>query len=553
MRILVHQGEELIRDERFPRIPILIGSAPNCTIRIPDQRVADTQIKIFPHAGEAWLIEPLALGHRTVRNGHVLVESTYVEQGDEIDVGEYSLRLYPDPEDFGLERGVEGRNLTAFRQQQTYEEVARIRSHPVPAGTEIRRGDEPVTLSATDQQALARLAFALHGAVDIGKLLETTLTYLLRRFEARFAWMGLRRRGYGPFEFVEGRSSSGPSSAQPPMLHTLTYRCLERSQFILMPTTRGTEPNLASEIGSILTVPILSRRGVLGLIYVDSLPGTSFGATEMDILTFTASLAAVHLEGIIGQQLRVQEAVEAGELSFIRQVQARLDPSNVPQWDGYQLAIYCRHGRQQAGDVYDVIKLPKGLIALIIAHAQASTTRAALAITEVRAAFRVAGLHADAPHILLRELNWLLHDAQDPCTLACASLVINPVTGACQYCTAGEIGAVVIDSDGGSRPLGRADLPAVGVSSSAAFTSEMGRILPGETLALFTGGCYTIQNEAGDPLGHERFLDALCDGFGQTASAAMDGLQMELSEYFSAGRQPDDITILLLHRENLTV
>ncbi|HEY3246147.1 MAG TPA: SpoIIE family protein phosphatase [Phycisphaerae bacterium] len=545
MRILVHQGDELLRDERFPRIPILIGSASNCTIRIPDQRVADMQIKIFPHAGEAWLIEPLALGHRTVRNGHVLVESTYVEQGDEIDVGDYSLRLYPDPEDFGLDARAVG-TTPAFRQQQTYEEVARIRSHPVPAGSDVRRGDEPVTLAADDQQALARLAFALHSATDIGRLFENILTYVLRRLDARFAWMGLRRRGYGPLESVEGRSSSGPSSAQPPMLETLTYRCIERSQFLLIPRP---DANLVSEIGSILAVPILSRRGVLGLIYVDSVPGMALGTSEIDILTVVASLTAVHLEGIIEKQIRLQEAVEAGELSFIRQVQARLDPTNVPQWDGYQLAVYCRHGRQQAGDVYDVIKLPKGLIALIAAHADASTTRAALAITEVRAAFRVAGLHADAPHIVMRELNWLLHDPRDPCALACAAIVINPANGAFQYCTGGPIGAVVIDSDGQSRNLSRPDVPAVGINSGQTFGSEMGRIMPGETLALFTGGCYTIQNAAGQPLGQERFLDALCDGFGQTASAAMDGIQMELSDYFSSGRQPDDITILLLHRE----
>ncbi len=539
MRVLIHIGEELVRDETFSRVPILVGSGADCGIRLPDQRVADHQCKIYPHAGEAWLIEPLAVGHRTVRNGHVLTEATYVEQGDEIDIAEYSIRLYPELDDMLV-------GLPATGVVQTIEEVAKIRSHPLPAGSQVFRGDDPMTLEARDHQAVARLAFDLHVANDIPKFLTAVLRFLARRFEGRLTWMAIRRQGYGRLEFVEGYLGTAPTSAEPPLLDTLSYRCLERGQYILVPRA---ESVTNAEIGSMLAIPIDSRRGRLGWIYVDAAAGQRrLDLPALHMLIAVSMVAAVHLEGIIEQHLKMQEALASGELSFIRQVQSRLDPRNVPHWEGFQLAAYCRHGKQRSGDVYDLMKLPNGMIAIIIAHAQASTTRAALAITEVRAAFRVAGLHADPPHVLLRELNWLLHDTRDPCALSCVSIIINPRTGVCQYCAAGTICAIVVDTSGERRVLADRTAEAIGLAAHPTLSSQISKILPSETLVLYTPGWHTLETPSGESLGESRFVDALRDGFGQSASAALDGLQMDLADYLNSGRQPDDMTVLLLHR-----
>ena len=151
--------------------------------------------------------------------------------------------------------------------------------------------------------------------------------------------------------------------------------------------------------------------------------------------------------------------------------------------------------------------------------------------------------------MLHRALNWLLHDPKHPASLASVGVVMNPNTGAMQFATAGKIGAVVLGHRGQVRSLTTPNVPEVGAAKEFAYESAGGRLLDGETLVLFTPGCLTVADPNGNPLGEERFLDGVADSFGQPASVALGDLLSDLKAFFQEGRQPDDITIMVLHRE----
>ena len=71
---------------------------------------------------------------------------------------------------------------------------------------------------------------------------------------------------------------------------------------------------------------------------------------------------------------------------------------------------------------------------------------------------------------------------------------------------------------------------------------------PGESLVLFTPGVTTARNRQGEAFGEERFVDLLCDGFGQPASAMLKEMLTELRNFTEGGQQPNDITIIVAHR-----
>ena len=58
-----------------------------------------------------------------------------------------------------------------------------------------------------------------------------------------------------------------------------------------------------------------------------------------------------------------------------------------------------------------------------------------------------------------------------------------------------------------------------------------------------------MSNRDGELLSEERLADSIADGFGQPSSTAMDDLLSDLEPFFKDGRQPDDITVMILHRE----
>ena len=129
-----------------------------------------------------------------------------------------------------------------------------------------------------------------------------------------------------------------------------------------------------------------------------------------------------------------------------------------------------------------------------------------------------------------------------------AVVLVNPKSGAAEVASAGKIGALVIDAKGAPRKVVSTQTPAVGTVKNHEYTGGGVRIHEGETLALFTRGWTAACNEAGTALGEGKFVEALCDGFGQPAGAAISELISDLTAFLKNGRVPDDITLLLVHR-----
>lgn len=530
MHIVVRKEDAVVRSLHVDAAVVEIGSDPSAQVYLPDMRVAGRQAELRSMEGRCTL-HPLDMAHATVLNCQTILEPAPIKDGDEIQMGDFLLRVYSD-----LAAD------TAVVKSAMSEELARIRQHPLPAGSVIRKED-PFTVRPAVKDLLADFAFRLHQATDFAKLLGLCQETLLKAFAARMAWMGIRRHDYGRLEFVEGKLKDGRPSGDPPILETYLYRCLERDQFIVVPRMPDRETQSA------MAIPLITRRGRLGLIYLDSAAdGVPYDLPQLDEFCMYGALIARQLEAVVGEQVHMQEAVAAGELSFVREIQARMDPTMVPQWEQLQLAVYCKPGLDRAGDVYDVMRLPNGLAAFLIAHAEASTTRAALAMAEVRAAFRMASMHADPPHVVLRALNWMVHAQRDPCLLHTAAIVMNPRTGACEYATAGLIGAMIVDRAGGHRLLADTSIPPLGQRNDYTLPSRGERLSDDETLVFYTPGCRTVLDKQGEPLGDERLVQALCDGFGQSAAEALNEVLSDLGAYFKTGRQPDDITMLVVHR-----
>ena len=114
---------------------------------------------------------------------------------------------------------------------------------------------------------------------------------------------------------------------------------------------------------------------------------------------------------------------------------------------------------------------------------------------------------------------------------------------------AGQMGAYIISARGEERRLGPSEpTPPLSFVKNANFPLLTEELEPQETLVLFTPGVTTAQNFKGDTFGEDRFVNILCDGFGQLASQLLKEMLSDLQNFTQKGVQPDDITVLLVHR-----
>ena len=519
---------------------VTLGASSECHVYLPDVRIADRHLRFEKSSPADWVLrigeipeDSPATFTRVYVNALEVKDGHELRHNDEIIIGRFTLKLF-----------LEVATADAPRPA-VLEEAARLRSHPIPPDSIVRtKPADELVIRGGATATLTQFAFDIHECVEFKSLIDRTLSEVMAAFEARRVWMGARRNDYGRLDYTGTLNVDGSTSGEPPNLETFEVHCADRGEYICIAHTKDDETETA------MCVPMVTGRGILGMIYVDRKVGAErFGQLDLDLFTAMSDVAGRQIELLVEEQVKHQDSIAAGEQSFMRELQARMEPATVPAWETIQIAAYCKPGVEGAGDLYDMMRLPNGLAAFICGHVGGGATHAAMAMAETRAAFRIAGLHADPPHVVMRAVNWLIYDKQHPSALDCVGIVMNPKTGAMQYATAGAIGAVVVGPRGDVKPLTRPDVPPVGQAKDYAYKSESGRLMEGETIILFTPGCQKVCNTKGDSLGLERFLESAADCFGQAASTAMDELLSDLKAFFREGRAPDDITVIMIHRE----
>ena len=519
---------------------VTIGSHSESLVQLPDVDVAAHHATI-ERTGDAWIYRPMTRDDRQTRiNDRPANGDVPLKDGDVLVVTHFEIRVSIEPEGREVEVTQVGR----------LGELALIKQYPIPPRSTVRRTDEKVSLAGPRQKAIADLAMQFRGCRDLPSLMESTLKFLEAELAARMVWFGARKNPTGPIEFMDARLDGAVSMAEPPKLETFSYRCLNRQQHISIPRTGD------GVTQSVVAVPILAGPDAIGLLYVDSSRRTRvYDDSDLDFVTLVAGLVRPLLEmflksaqGLLGaQESTSHPAPAAGNWSLVHQLRDKVEPKKLPQWPTLELAHYDIRGKERAVDVLDAIRMPNGLAAVLLGRVMGDPARVAMAISEIRGAFRVAGLHADPPRIQLRAMNWLLSDKEHPCSFDASIAVINPKSGAFEISTAGRVGAFVIASGGQAKSFVLAESPAVGNGQVIEYKGQTSKIAPGESILLFTAGAADARNADGEKLGSKRLVETLCDGLGLAAEAALDELVGDLGAFLAVDQQ-EDATILLAHR-----
>jgi len=535
MRLIVLAQEAMIADVVCGQEIVYVGSAESCRVRLEDPRIAAQQAVLIPERVGLWLLEPLDSSCEIRVNDALAVAKTELREGDEIRILDFVVRVYPDYEERSAPRVTTGTSRAALE---------RFAQAKLPMGAILRKADEPLSLRAELLDALGRANVAVSGCTTVEELMDAILTILSGTLAAQRAWIGVRRVNYGPMEYEEGRTVSGQTFDLPEVGQNLKPRILDRGQFVMVPLVS------VQERMSVLAGPLNGPDGTLGMIYLDTGDsGRRFDARDLDFLSVLANVFAYQLDAVFKALARNKAAMIEGQVSVAHEIQARITPRKLPQTDELQFGAFRETGRERTGDIYDVVRLASNKVAVMVAQTPASGAMPSMLMAQAQTAFRIAAMHQDGPQVFLRSLNWLLYDGQRDHSLQCFAGVIDPVTGQLQYSMAGHVGAFMVGARGEDRSLAPQDLPPeLSLNKAAVYPLLTEQIEPGETLVLFTSGVTTAQNRKGETFGEERFVNILCDGFGQLASATLKEMLTDLRSFTEGGTQPDDITVLLAHR-----
>jgi len=534
MRLVVfHNGtqtSEVVCQEEA----VYIGSGEGCGLHLPDERVADQHAVIYPESDQDWVIEPLAEPSHLMLNGQALAERRRLCQGDRITLFDYEIEVH----------AAAVRSEHAPPGRTTVQRMTQFVKYQLPPGAVVRKPEDMVSVDRDHLSRAARAAVHLAPCETHEQFIDVVLRTMLEMFNADRAWLGLRRVNYGPMEYVEGRLLTGKPTELTETGEHLKPRVLDRGQFVLIPRISR------QERVSVLAGPLLGADGTIGMAYLDSGDrGRLFTIEDLDRFNLLLAVAAAHLDAIFKHMAQQRAAILEGEVAVAHAIQARLTPRKLPQWEQLQFGAFREPGRERTSDIYDVVRLSNRMAAFVIARTHASGALPSMHMAQIQAAFRSAMMHQDLPHIFLRSLNVLLYDGTEEVAVDCFMGAIDPESGRMRYAAAGGIGAYIIDARGQERRLVPEPVPpALGMQRDTQYETRPDVLEHGETLVLYTPGVVTARNREGEVFGEERFLNILCDGFGQLASQTLKEMLNDLQNFTQGGSQPEDITVILTHR-----
>ena len=535
MRLIIRERDSMISDMNVTSGIVLIGSHPACDIFLPDGRLAPRHIIIEPEGNTGWTVRPLDTRTPTTVNKTLLHSRYRLKPGDEIGFADYNIRVYLDDPALTAER-------VPLKTIDRMDDTQVPTRWPLPADTVLLRFSDPTNLEAAGLLLLGQLSPRLYQVETSQQLLETLADWLVTALKADRAWACLATDPeHDPHVSVGVDASRRPYKA-PEKTGMLIHRAVQRQQTLLLPT----DP---TRYASAMVAPLAAGSTSLGLVYIErSLGKMSFTRGDLAAMRVIGSQAGIRLDEILRGQQQTLKQQAALQLDWAHQVQERLTPPQLPAWENMEVAAYRQAGQACSGDIYDVVRLPKGAAAVVLAHAMAAGAESAVLMASVRAAFRIALLHADAPHFVLKELNWLVHSPGTQVAMRCFVGLVDPAGGNMRYGVAGLPGAYLLRSDGQACNLVRTQTPELGAQPQIEYPPQETQIGSGESLVLFTRGLITAVSPAGEPFGIERILADLEDGAGKSAHVMLQMLVDDLATHLGTGKPYEDVTILILRR-----
>ncbi|HKI12600.1 MAG TPA: SpoIIE family protein phosphatase [Candidatus Acidoferrum sp.] len=268
--------------------------------------------------------------------------------------------------------------------------------------------------------------------------------------------------------------------------------------------------------------------------------GNSFSLVSFDEVTH-----AVEAQRRAVAEKQEAERRSAQELEIAKQVQARLFPQSQPVLRTLEYAGICIQARKVGGDYYDFLDLGGGRLGLVIGDIAGKGIAAALLMANLQANLRSqCAIALDQPQRLLQSVNQLFRENTPDGSYATLFFAeYDDGAGRLRYANCGHLCALLLRSDDTMERLS-STATVLGVFKEWDCGIEECRVLPGDTLALYTDGITEAFDRAGDEFGEERLCEALRRHRGLCSQELLGAIVEEVRR-FSPQEQNDDITLIV--------
>ena len=240
------------------------------------------------------------------------------------------------------------------------------------------------------------------------------------------------------------------------------------------------------------------------------------------------------------------------ELDVANKMQQSILPTDFPVSRYFGTFGNMDPARNVGGDFFDIFRLEDGRIGLAIADVSDKGVPAALFMMSCRTLLKGAAIGTHDPGEALQIVNELIQENNDASMFVTVLYAVyDPTTGDLTYANGGHNSPFIFHPDGSSTLLPSTDGVALGILPGLEYQQNSVSLAPNDTLLLYTDGVTEAMNIQDEEFGMERLTETFKDGPPMDPKEVAEAVFDAVREFAGDTSQSDDITCLVLHRNEV--
>lgn len=267
-------------------------------------------------------------------------------------------------------------------------------------------------------------------------------------------------------------------------------------------------------IHSAICAPVMIGSTVAALLYLDARTGESSSRTPGgDAGAFCGALARMYgmaLGNAMRADLEHRRAALESDLAAAREAQQLIMPPPDGVVNGVRYAVQSLPGRFVAGDLFDVVALPDGRVAVAIGDVSGEGAGSAILMAGTQAYLHGALKRGDELARAVNDLNQYVTDHSPLDRFVSLWVgVFDAKARTLTYVDAGHGHWMMVRGSGPDGPAEQAGGIPLGIAPDYEYPSQSLRLEPGNRVVLFSDGLKEQDSPAGDEFGLTRIADCL--------------------------------------------
>ena len=310
----------------------------------------------------------------------------------------------------------------------------------------------------------------------------------------------------------------------------------------------GDEENLP--VKSILSVPMSLQGKMIGLITLFNKKNENgFSEDDKRLLSIISAQSAHVLENarLLDREKQLVRLEE--EYRMAGEIQLNILPKEFPQIEGYDIYALNIPAKEVGGDYYDFIKISNNKMVLCLGDITGKGLPAAMLMANLQATLRGQAFTQQTIKEKIKNSNRLLFNSTSNnrfATLFYSELDFANHTF--NYCNAGHDPPVNILKNETTRITEGGLL--LGCFDFAEYEEGNKTFEIGEILVVFSDGIAEAMNEYDEELGEEKLINIIQANLNLSSKEIVDIIVNEVKLHSAKVEQSDDITIMVIKRNN---